>query len=69
MGPKDHVLDGGSDPPMERGKFLRQNGRPMLANTTEPSVCGGDAVLCQITLTTCFYYYVSIYYSACEMLT
>jgi len=22
-----------------------------LANTTEPSVCGGDAVLCQITLT------------------
>ena len=27
-----------------------------LANTTEPSVCGGDAVLCQITLTTCYYY-------------
>jgi len=25
----------------------------LLANTTEPSVCGGDAVLCQITLTTC----------------
>jgi len=25
-----------------------------LANTIEPSVCGGDAVLCQITLTTCF---------------
>jgi len=25
-----------------------------LANTTEPSVCGGDAVLCQITSTTCF---------------
>jgi len=24
-----------------------------LANTTEPSVCGGNAVLCQITLTTC----------------
>jgi len=23
------------------------------ANTTEPSVCGGDAVLCQITFTTC----------------
>jgi len=23
-----------------------------LANTTEPSVCGGDAALCQITLTT-----------------
>jgi len=27
-----------------------------LANTTEPSVCGGDAALCQITLTS--YYYV-----------
>jgi len=26
-----------------------------LANTIEPSVCGGDAVLCQITLTTCFW--------------
>jgi len=25
-----------------------------LANTTEPSVCGSDAVLCQITLTTCY---------------
>jgi len=24
------------------------------ANTTEPSVCGGDAALCQIALTTCF---------------
>jgi len=24
-----------------------------MANTTEPSVCGGDAALCQITLTTC----------------
>jgi len=23
-----------------------------LAHTTEPSVCGGDAALCQITLTT-----------------
>jgi len=26
-----------------------------LANTTEPSMCGGDAALCQITLTTCWY--------------
>jgi len=24
-----------------------------LGNTTEPSVCCGDAALCQITLTTC----------------
>jgi len=28
-----------------------------LANTIEPSVCCGDAALCQITLTTCCYYY------------
>jgi len=29
-----------------------------LANTNEPtvSICGGDAVLCQITVTTCYYY-------------
>ena len=25
-----------------------------LANTSEPSVCGGDAALCQITLATCY---------------
>jgi len=25
-----------------------------LVNTIEPSVCGGDAALCQITSTTCF---------------
>jgi len=27
-------------------------------NTTEPSMCGGDAALCQITLTTCYHYYL-----------
>jgi len=27
-----------------------------LANTIEPSVCGGDAVLFQFTLTTCYDY-------------
>ena len=26
-----------------------------LKNTTKPSMCGGDAALCQITLTTCFF--------------
>ena len=26
-----------------------------MANTTEPSMCGSDAALCQITLTTCFF--------------
>jgi len=29
-----------------------------LANTIEPSVCGGDATLCHITLTTCFFYFL-----------
>jgi len=32
-----------------RGAYWRH-----LANTTEPSVCGDDAALCQITFTTCF---------------
>jgi len=27
-----------------------------LANTNESCVCGGDAALCEITLTTCYYY-------------
>jgi len=27
-----------------------------LKNTTEPSMCGGDAALCQITFTTCYVY-------------
>ena len=26
-----------------------------LSNASKLSVCGGDAVLCQITLTTCYY--------------
>ena len=26
----DHVLDGGSDPPMGRGKFRGENGRPIV---------------------------------------
>jgi len=26
-----------------------------LLNTIEPSMCGGDAALCQVTLTTCLY--------------
>jgi len=35
---------------LDEGAFCRH-----LANTTEPSVCGGDAALCQIALTTCYY--------------
>ena len=35
-----------------------------LANTTEPSMCGGDAALYQVTLSTCYlcYYQVIISY-------
>jgi len=67
LGPGNHVLDGGSISLMGRGNFefnrIRQvapmcsHGRAHchdLANTVEPSVCGGDVALCQITLTTCY---------------
>jgi len=30
VGPRDHVIDGGSDPPMGKGKFLGENGRPTV---------------------------------------
>ena len=30
MGPWNHVLDGGPDPPMGRGKFFGENGRPIV---------------------------------------
>jgi len=30
VGPWHHVLDGGSDLPMGRGKFLGENGRPIV---------------------------------------
>jgi len=29
-----------------------------LKNTTESSICGGDAALCQITLITCYDFFV-----------
>ena len=35
------------------GFYIRGTHWRHLANTTEPSICGGDAALCQITLTTC----------------
>jgi len=35
-----------------------------LANTTEPTMCGGDAALCQIILTTC--YYLQMYSMICH---
>jgi len=37
-----------------------------LANTIEPSMCDGDAVLCQITLTTCcIFTFLSNYVICC----
>jgi len=30
VGPGNHVLDGGPDPPMGRGEFLGENGRPIV---------------------------------------
>ena len=97
--PRNHVLDGGPDPPTRRGSFkgigrggrcnvqrlsdcdeLWRNGWTdwdavldldsvgsrkhvlgggahwrHMANTTEPSMCGGDVACCQITLMTCYY--------------
>ena len=40
-----------------------------LKNMTEPSICGGDAALCQITLTTCHQLVSARYHqqSACSM--
>jgi len=29
-------------------------------NTTEPSMCGGDAALCQITLTSCLHLFCDV---------
>jgi len=66
-GPKEarvqsYSLDGSS---MQNFNRIRQvapmcrHGRAhwrYLANTIEPSVCGGDVVLCQITSTACYYY-------------
>jgi len=40
-----------------------------LANTTEPSVCGGDAALCQITLTTCSLSYLLYLFSYFSVLS
>ena len=43
VAPRHHVLDGGSDPPMERGKFWGRMGAP-LQSIDISSICGGDAV-------------------------
>ena len=41
---------------LRRGLSIRWNGHwRHLPNTTEPFVCGDDAALCRITLTTCYH--------------
>jgi len=42
VGPMNHVLDGGPDPPMERGKFWAENGRPIV-KYRDTVVCGKTA--------------------------
>jgi len=44
MGPRNHVLHGDAH-------------WRTLVNTNELSVCSSNVALCQITLTTCYYYY------------
>jgi len=53
MDPKNHVLDGGPEALGDVAMATIFFGF-LYANTTEPSVCGGDAASCQITLVTCF---------------
>ena len=43
MGPGNHVLDGGPDPPMGRGKFLGENGRPIVKYRDTTVVCAKTA--------------------------
>jgi len=45
-----HVDSGGPKEALLDGRAHWRN----LANTTEPSVCNGNAALCQITMTTCY---------------
>jgi len=39
-----------------------------LGNMTEPCMCGGDAALCQITLTTCCIF-VILYCAICNLMS
>ena len=48
--PRDHVLDGGSDPPMGRGKLLGENGRPVVKYRDTTVVCGKTAEPIEIPL-------------------
>ena len=43
VGPRNHVFNGGADPPWEGAIFGDRGGVHNLANMTEPSVCSSDA--------------------------
>jgi len=43
VGPGNHVLDGGPDSPMGRGKFLGENGRPIVKYRDTTVVCAKTA--------------------------
>jgi len=53
VSPRNHVVDGGSDPPMGRGNFELGEGAAHCKVSGIPSVCGGDTTFYQITLFTC----------------
>jgi len=54
MGRRNHVLDGG--PEVLRDVAMTTIfGFLYMECTLVPSMCGGDAALCQITLTTCLF--------------
>jgi len=40
-----------------------ETGGHIGANTIEPTICSSDAVLRQVTLTTCYYYYINLVYA------
>ena len=56
VGPMNHVLLGGPDPflqPFFLDFYISGAHWRHVANTTKPSMCGGDAALCQNSLNTC----------------
>jgi len=51
VGPRNHVLDGGPDPPWEGDTFEGERAAHCKVWGLL-SMCGGDVAFCQITLTT-----------------
>jgi len=43
VGPQNHVLDGGPDLPMGRGKYLGKNGHPIVKHRDTTVVCAKTA--------------------------